>query len=513
MDEANDPMGSSPFAAFRREQVDGLDSANKQSASEPKEERGRTTRGPILPAEILPQLEENFCYVGDSKCFCEKRQDEFWDEIQREDLLLRLKDRFSLNARPESSSTISEVQKAQMYIHDNCHCDCSLTSLAGYRAGLHRIGGERVLLKRHLSIMEPKEGSCAMLQDLMLHMFGPDQLPYLLTWWQHAYANAHAIYREGKDIAEVCSEGLALILCGPPQVGKTFLIGLINRTLGGVFGKPFGAMTGKTLFNGDCARAIHLSNDDETGTRTYEERKAYGQRLKAMISGEAKWIRMLYKDAITAPLFQRITYTLNDDRDSFSTFPAISKGVRERVLALLVNATKWPRFASAISREEHNTLSSLLCGELPAQVYHLLHEFQPPRHCLGSSFGCREFIHPDIERKVEQATPEATLKGMIFDVLRTPFRPMGAETPYDFLGEARTLFEALQNSIHRDGLWMQTKNVVSFGMKLKDLCQDYPKHFRCTEQRVNNNFQYEISISGFPDSPPAAVEEKILPSG
>lgn len=49
-------------------------------------------------------------------------------------------------------------------------------------------------------------------------------------------------------------------------------------------------MTGRTEFNADCLRAIHLSVDDQTGTRTYEQRKEHGQNLKAVLSGSAQWV-------------------------------------------------------------------------------------------------------------------------------------------------------------------------------------------------------------------------------
>jgi hypothetical protein len=315
---------------------------------------------------------------------------------------------------------------------------------------------------------------------------------------QHAYEGAYEIYVNGKDVSDVCLTGVALILCGKSQVGKSYITNLITKIFGGIVEQPFKSMTGKTEFNDDCAKAIHLSIDDQTGTRTYEQRKDHGQRLKAMLSGSAQWIQAKHVDVFTSPLYQRITYSFDSDRDSFSMFPALSDGVRERILALLANPKKWIGFKNAVAREERTSLGPTITNELSGVLYHRMNKYIPQEWCITSSFGCKEFIHPDIERQMEMGTPESTLKCLILDYLQSSqYLGSGSTEGIDFYGNACTLLPGmLESSAHREGLRTLTKNVISFGRRLGDLCTIYPRHFRKIG-RQDNCRNYDISIGGF----------------
>jgi hypothetical protein len=456
----------------------------------------------ILSTERLEEISQDFLYVSDGNSFYERLPNGIYAIIRESHLGSKLKQRFHLSSLSPDSVILSPTQQGVMYIHDYRRCDKAIQSLAGYLVGTHIFGNERILIKSNLQLMLPKEGAFATIMKLLTHVFGNDephyQLDRFLTWLQHAYGGAYEVYGNGKDVSDVCLTGLALILCGKSQVGKSYITNLITKIFGGIVGQPFKSMTGKTEFNADCAKAIHLSIDDQTGTRTYEQRKDHGQRLKAMLSGSAQWIQAKHVDAFTAPLYQRITYSFNSDRDSFSTFPALSDGVRERILALLANPKKWIRFKNAISREERNFLDRTITNELPGFLYHLMNKYIPPEWCITSSFGCKEFIHPDIERQVEMGTPESTLKCLILDYLQSS-RYLESESMegIDFSGNANTLLTGmLESSAHREGLRTFAKNVISFGMRLGDLCAIYPRHFRKIG-RQDNCQNYDISVGGF----------------
>jgi hypothetical protein len=127
-----------------------------------------------------------------------------------------------------------------------------------------------------------------------------------------------------------------------------------------------------------------------------------------------------------------------------------------------------------------------------------MNKYIPPEWCTSSSFGCKEFIHPDIERQVEMGTPESTLKDIILDYLQSSqYFGSGSTEGIDFSGNASTLLtEMLESSAHREGLRTLTKNVIGFGRRLGDLCTIYPKHFRKVGRHENCQ-NYDISIGGF----------------
>lgn len=108
---------------------------------------------------------------------------------------------------------------------------------------------------------------------------------------------------------------------------------------------------------------------------------------KSRSSVVAQWVQAKHMDAFTVLLYQRLTYSFNTDRDSFSTFPALSDGVRERILALLVNSQKWERFQKV---EDYKAINQTITYELPGLLYYLMNEYTPPERCIWSSFGCRE---------------------------------------------------------------------------------------------------------------------------
>ncbi|MDR1233102.1 MAG: hypothetical protein LBJ75_02475 [Puniceicoccales bacterium] len=457
----------------------------------------------ILDGKFLEKISQDFLYVSNEKSFYERLSDGSYAAIKDDHLGSKLKQRFGLSSHSQNHTLLSPVKQAMMYIQENRRCEGTFQSLAGYLAGIHAIGSLKILVKNNLSLMNPEKRPFDTLMALFSHVFGNDepyyQLDRFLTWLQHAYLGAYEIYVKGKNVGKVSSTGLALILCGKSQVGKTYIAGLITKIFGGVLGQPFRSMTGKTEFNSDCAKAIHLSIDDQTGTRTYEQRKEHGQNLKAMLSGSAQWIQAKHVDAFTAPLYQRITYSFNSDRDSFSTFPALSDGVRERILALKTNSEKWICFQRANTMEERIALDCTIVHELPGLLYHLKNDYIPPKSCVNSSFGCKEFIHPDIERQVEMGTPESTFKDLILDYLQSS-NYIGYHTAdsCNFSGNASVLMEGmLASPAHREGVRTLAKNVVSFGMRLSELCTVYPKHFRKNGTRENNRQCYSISIAGF----------------
>jgi hypothetical protein len=457
----------------------------------------------ILSKEQLEEISRNFLYVSSEKSFYERLADNSYAPIKDEHLGNKLKLRFRLSSHSYDPVELPPVKRAMMYIQENHRCEGAIQSLAGYLAGVHTIGSSQMLIKSNLYLLMPDRRPFDAVMELFRHVFGDGephyQLDRFLTWLQHAYANAHDIYVNGKGIGDVCGTGLALILCGKSQVGKTYITGLITKIFGKILGQPFKSMTGKTEFNADCAKAIHLSIDDQTGTRTYEQRKENGQNLKAMLSGSAQWIQAKHMNAFTAPLYQRITYSFNDDRDSFSTFPALSDGVRERVLAIKTNSEKWIRFKNAVSKEERNFLDRTITNELPGLLYYVMNDYIPPDFCLSSSFGCKEFIHPSIEQQVEMSTPNSALKELILDYLQSSnYMQYSSIEDCNFSGSASTLLDGiLASPAHRDGIRTLVRSSVSFSMRLSDLCTIYSKHFRKTGMRINNCRLYDISVNGF----------------
>lgn len=345
----------------------------------------------ILSEDALKLYSQGLLYVTEEKNFYERSSSGTYAAIKDDHLRDKLKQKYQLSSNSNDPKILSPQKQVMVYIHDKQRCQKAIPSLAGYLAGAHNIGSEKVLVKSNLSLMLPIRRTYDTIMDLLIHVFGNEepycQLDRFLTWLQSAYFNAYEIYVNKKDINDVRLTGLALIVCGPSQVGKTFLINQITKIFGGVVGQPFKSMTGRTEFNADCSRAIHLSVDDQTGTRTYEQRKEHGQNLKAVLSGSAQWVQAKHMDAFTVPLYQRLTYSFNTDRDSFSTFPALSDGVRERILALLVNSQKWERFQKV---EDYKVINQTITYELPGLLYYLMNEYAPPERCIWSSFGCSE---------------------------------------------------------------------------------------------------------------------------
>jgi hypothetical protein len=86
---------------------------------------------------------------------------------------------------------------------------------------------------------------------------------------------------------------------------------------------------------------------------------------------------------------------MNDDPDSFNTFPAQVDGFWECTLALLANPQRWQKFDDGATPEGNPELLWAIAEELPAFAFDLL-KYTIPAELCSAAFGCKKFIRPAI---------------------------------------------------------------------------------------------------------------------
>jgi hypothetical protein len=81
---------------------------------------------------------------------------------------------------------MSPMEVALLGINQSMHVAYA-GPLAGYRAGIYAIQGERVLVTNSPNIIAPKPGEFSKINQLLVGMLGPEQLQYFLSWLKIAY--------------------------------------------------------------------------------------------------------------------------------------------------------------------------------------------------------------------------------------------------------------------------------------------------------------------------------------
>lgn len=284
--------------------------------------------------------------------------------------------------------------------------------LAGHRAGLHIINGNRVLVTESPRFIEPVPGEWPMIDGLLKAMFDDDphhQRDYLLGWWKQA---VEAV-RSGQVTASQM-----LTLAGPPGSGKSLTQELITATLGGRSAKPYLSMCGRTDFNADLFRAEHLVIDDEAENITIEKRRHFAASIKAICVNPEQHCHGKNKDGLTLTPVWRLSCSVNDDPERLQVLPPLDNDVADKIIILKVKAGAMPMPSGTPAARA--AFWARLVGELPHFLAYL-RSWEIPAELRADRYGMRHYHHPEVVEVLVNGAPEVRLQGLIdADYFRYP---------------------------------------------------------------------------------------------
>ena len=307
---------------------------------------------------------------------------------------------FGYSKTPREAGTNSEVDRCVMKIQSRQNV-AYVGPLAGFDAGLHPMGRNRVLVTESPRFITPREGDWSTLASLWERMLvdgDNDQRPYLYGWLKSAL----------ETFQNRCWKASQLLaLAGPVGTGKSLTQNLMTEMLGGRCAKPYQFMMGHTNFNAHLFKGEHLMLEDEAESVDIRSRRHFAATIKNLLSARDQNCHGKNKDALILTPLWRMTLSLNDDPERLQVLPPLDNDVRDKIIILKVNGCTMPT-----DEEDKAAFWRQLVNELPAFL-HFIQGYVIPEELAHERYGIAAYQHPAIVEKLQHTNPELQLMELI----------------------------------------------------------------------------------------------------
>jgi len=286
---------------------------------------------------------------------------------------------------------LTRFDSAICHVQDNLAVDHAIP-LAGHRPGIFPTeDGRRILVPRGPKLVKPQEGPFQNFDVLLNEIFGDIQRLYVMAWLKvmldDFYRLTPSAWRHHQFIA----------LVGKPNCGKSFFQGLISSLLGGRSADPYLSMVGKSNFNKEIAESEHLMMEDKHALRDSKSRAAFGTAIKQLTVTSQTPIHGKGKKMFIAPAFRRLSFSVNEDADYITALPMLDDSIGDKMMLF--------KCSKAEMLPEWTENKARFIRELPAFIYHLLHEFTIPESLRHDRFGVVHYHHPEVVELLQQFEP------------------------------------------------------------------------------------------------------------
>ena len=304
--------------------------------------------------------------------------------------------------------------------------------LAGRDAGLHQVGGKRVLVTESPKLIRPVPGDWSVLEKFLRGLLVDgecDQLPYFYGWCKVVLVALLSGQRR---------PGQVFVLCGPAGCGKSLLQNLFTLLLGGRSAKPYQYMTGKTPFNGELFEAEHLMIEDEQSSTDIRARREFGTKIKELTVNDTQRCHPKGRPALTLDPFWRVSITINDEPENLLVLPPFDESLEDKLI--LLKAFKKSMPMPTDRNEERLMFWKALTDGLPGFI-DFLKSWEIPDALRSERFGIQHFHHPDLIKALQTLAPEQKLLRILDCAL---FEVIPLVVPRDiWTGSAERLEQAL----------------------------------------------------------------------
>jgi len=298
--------------------------------------------------------------------------------------------------------------------------------LAGHRCGaFETTDGKRVLVTSQARIpSRGKSRDCPFIERFLEQLLGAEQMHVFCLWLKVARA---------AQISGDFRPGQMLVLAGPSNCGKSLCQALITEFLGGRVGKPYRYMVGETAFNSDVCAAEHWCIEDENASTDIRTRRKFGASLKEATVNQNVSVHAKGRDAITLPLFRRVSLSVNDEPENLMILPPLDGSIIDKIILF--------RCAMARLPNERSETWQRILKELPNFVTQV-ECFRIPKSMVCPRFGVTAFHNPSLLEALNEVAPETRLQALIDAVLEKDWEKNDA--PWD--GTAEELEQRLRAS-------------------------------------------------------------------
>lgn len=356
--------------------------------------------------------------------------------------------------------------------------------VAGWPAGLHQMGENRVLVTESVRLIQPKSGKWPTIQQLVQSLFHDpkhDQISVFLTWLS---ASLKALVRRLENPALPYSHCPAFCIFGERSSGKSALIDLIVKPLfGGRNGEPLRFLLEKK-FNKDLFAAPLLVIDDKGASPNLEQRRQMGDEIKGLIWSE--FVRMEGKgaDALILKPFWRLIIAGNFEEASLNIAPALNESLRDKIIFCKSSrADGLPE-----TEEEKAAWLNRIRAELPAFADFLLKYKTPRTLKRDARTGVVNFWHPEIEAALLEKQPECKAIEVI-DLL-------GLANERDWHGTSTQFYSAIRELDRGNHYERLFPSIDKCGRILMELTRLLPQRITTTNPHNVRHYTISQKISG-----------------
>lgn len=302
--------------------------------------------------------------------------------------------------------------------------------LAGYKQGIQWITGQRVLVPKAPTMIQPVKGEWPTLRayfDGLLTGYEPganegdapiyiDQRDWFFGWLQHLLQ----CYYDG-----IIAPGLALCVAGERDSGKSRLAMILRWCLGDKVSKPYDYMIGRDNFNKEMFSAVLQLVDDENADTRIDMRLKFGAQIKKVVANDEAKQRGMHRDGVNVSVLWRLLILVNLEANRLMVMPPVDSDIKDKVTMLKgyrrpkpdyeitmetpYEQACWPMPMPTRTEAEKRALRDRWQAELPAFIWWLLNEYKMPKHVAGGRFCVRHWQHPQILERLQQFSPHVRI--------------------------------------------------------------------------------------------------------
>lgn len=345
----------------------------------------------------------------DGKHYWVKGLHDYWVNMTKDDMRLRLKVKYGLSATPGKKDNFSDVDRVVHAMQEQK----SVTSAAPFihkPQGLCMFEGRRYLNTSDVRCLEPSARDITewgdgfpWLASYLDGFFEPkEQLDYFLSWWKHFYE--HGLKQKPRT-------GHALFIAGDTNVGKTLMsTGMISRTVGGnTDASAF--LLGDSNFTSHVISSPIMSVDDTHGASDARKHTVYSSNVKKVVANRHQLFEEKHVKAGMVEWLGRVIVTMNMDDESSKLLPNCDISIMDKIMLLRCA----PGYLEFPEPEEMERIKS---EELPCFCRWLLN-WKIPDHCKGDvRFGVTPYHDKHLYNAAIQASGSYSFFELLTDFLQ-----------------------------------------------------------------------------------------------
>lgn len=367
--------------------------------------------------------------------------------------------------------------------------------LAGHTAGRMENYGIPILVRSSPNLIHPAASPAPtpLLDAFLRDMFSPPEEPHgsvqLNTFLGWLSSVVKSLYHGPSR----WKRGQVLILAGDKNAGKSTLQNdILTPLLGGRPARPARYIHGSTSFNEDVSAGVHMLMEDTDGSgggsnSNAGSRPAVNAAIKQVVAAAEVSVHGKNKTAVTVPILQRLTISVNEGDACLSTLPDIGADVTDKITVLRCHKAAVPQGGAWVPYME------ALRAEFPAFLHYLLEVHVITPDLANSRFGVNAWQHPIVTGVVDRLSPAAQFAEIVHVFMES--HPTYSVTGWS--GTTAKLISEIGDSIAATPMRMLIRKTSQAGIFLFQIAENPSHSDNIAVERVgvvHNSAEWKIKL-------------------